>query len=89
MSRDRVVQQPGSESASPPPTAARERIVQALCVHFAADHLGMEELESRLTRVYGARSSQELAGLLADQTARRTADAADSGARRLPGDAGQ
>jgi hypothetical protein len=88
MSRDRVVQQPGSESASPPPTAARERVVQALCVHFAADHLGMEELESRLTRVYGARSSQELAGLLADLPA-LPADAADSGARRLPGDAGQ
>lgn len=46
--------------------AERERVVQALCVHFAAEHLSMEELEERLTRAYAARSSAQLEDLLAD-----------------------
>ncbi|MBX9928687.1 MAG: DUF1707 domain-containing protein [Gemmatimonadaceae bacterium] len=32
----------------------RERAVQALCAHFAADHLTTQELEARFTQVYAA-----------------------------------
>jgi hypothetical protein len=46
--------------------ADRERVVQALCLHFAADHIGMEELEARLEHVYSARSEEQLRALLAD-----------------------
>jgi Domain of unknown function (DUF1707) len=64
MSRDRVV--PPVSPPAPPAGAERERVVQALCVHFAADHLGMEELEDRLARVYQSRSAAELESVVAD-----------------------
>jgi Cell wall-active antibiotics response 4TMS YvqF/Domain of unknown function (DUF1707) len=50
----------------PPATAERERVAAALCLHFAADHLGMEALEDRLSRVYLAQTPAQLQGLLYD-----------------------
>lgn len=44
----------------------RERAVQHLSAHFAADHLEVSELERRLDLVYAATSRAELAELLAD-----------------------
>ena len=44
----------------------RERVVEALCLHFAADHLGMESLEQRLKHVYDAHSLTELEGTILD-----------------------
>jgi hypothetical protein len=38
----------------------RERTVQALCTHFAQDHLTTKELEVRFEAVYRASSAQEL-----------------------------
>jgi hypothetical protein len=43
----------------------RDRVAQALSLHFAADHLGMEELEERLDRVYRAQTAAQLESLLA------------------------
>ncbi len=42
----------------------RERAIQALCSHFAQDHLTTPELELRFEQVYRATSSAELQGLL-------------------------
>ena len=47
-------------------SADRERVAAALCLHFAADNIGMEMLEDRLDRVYVAQSAAELQSLLAD-----------------------
>lgn len=44
----------------------RERVVQALCAHFARDRLTMEDLEARLEHAQDAQSDAELAGLVAD-----------------------
>ena len=44
----------------------REKTVQRLSAHFAADHLEVTELERRLDLVYGARSRAELTELVAD-----------------------
>ena len=44
----------------------RERVVQALCAHFARDRLSMEDLEARLEHAQDAQSDAELAGLVAD-----------------------
>lgn len=44
----------------------RERAVQRLSAHFAADHLEVSELERRLDLVYGAESPAELARIVAD-----------------------
>lgn len=41
----------------------RERTVQALCAHFAQDHLTTQELELRFEEVYRAASLDELRGL--------------------------
>lgn len=38
----------------------RERIVEELSAHFAADHLSTQELETRFERVYQARTMEEL-----------------------------
>ena len=38
----------------------REKIVEALSAHFAADHLTTQELEERFERAYQARSAEEL-----------------------------
>lgn len=42
----------------------RERVVEALSEHFARDHLSLDELESRLSRVYSASTPQEVDSLL-------------------------
>ncbi len=42
----------------------RERTVQALCSHFAQDHLTTAELELRFEQVYRAASAAELQSLL-------------------------
>ena len=34
--------------------------MEALCLHFAADHLGMESLEQRLKLAYDARDVNQL-----------------------------
>jgi hypothetical protein len=44
----------------------RERVVEALCLHFAADHLGMESLEQRLKLVYDAHTLEQLQQTLVD-----------------------
>lgn len=44
----------------------RERVVQALCAHFARDRLTMEDLEARLEHAQDAQSDAELSGLVAD-----------------------
>ena len=44
----------------------RERVVQALCAHYAQDRLTMEELESRLARAQRASSQLQLASLVTD-----------------------
>ena len=42
----------------------RERAVQALCAHFAQDHLTTQELEQRFEEVYRASSPEELRRLM-------------------------
>ena len=44
----------------------RELVAQELSLHFAADHLSMDELEERLSLVYGAPTSSQLHGLVSD-----------------------
>ncbi len=46
--------------------ADRERVVQALCLHFAADHLTMDSLEGRLALVYAAPTLTRLEELVSD-----------------------
>lgn len=43
----------------------RERIVEALSAHFAADHLSTQELEARFERTYRARTTEELRNVTA------------------------
>lgn len=47
-------------------TDARERVVQQLSAHFAADHVTVDALEDRLERAYKATSEGELTALVAD-----------------------
>lgn len=51
---------------SPRFEAERERTVEALCAHFAHDHLTDLELEARLDLAHAAASHAELDALLAD-----------------------
>ena len=52
---------------SPAPTSAdRERVVQELSLHFAADHLSLDELEARLKLAYESPSMRQLDGLASD-----------------------
>jgi hypothetical protein len=44
----------------------RERVVEALSEHFARDHLTMDELETRMARVYAATTPAEVDALVAD-----------------------
>ncbi len=55
------------DSSLPAPTLddARARVVERLSAHFAHDHLTMAELESRLERVYRARTPGELREVVA------------------------
>ncbi|MDB4891006.1 MAG: hypothetical protein JWL61_2861 [Gemmatimonadetes bacterium] len=63
-----------------PGAEEREVIAQELSLHFAADHLSMDELEERLSLVYGAPTSAQLHGLVADLPAldRRKLDSGNS-----------
>lgn len=55
---------------SPEPKGARplerDRIVEALCEHYAQDRLEIEEFERRVERAHRARTRDELQALLAD-----------------------
>lgn len=44
----------------------RDQVVEALCDHYAADHLLMEEFERRVSAVHRATSPEELQALLSD-----------------------
>lgn len=52
--------------AKPIPPSERQRSVDRLCAHFAADHLETAEFERRLDLAYAARSSAELVALERD-----------------------
>ena len=58
--------EPDSSSAVMSPTLAadRDRVAQALSLHFAADHLRMDELERRLAHVYHAQTRAEAESVL-------------------------
>ena len=58
---------PVSESSLPAPNldAARERAVERLSTHYARDQLTLDELESRLERVYAARTTEALNAVFA------------------------
>ena len=42
----------------------RERVVDALSEHFARDHLSLDDLETRMTRVYAASTPQQVDAIL-------------------------
>ena len=42
----------------------RERVIQALCAHYANDHLSTQELETRFDLAYQAKGANELEALL-------------------------
>ena len=44
----------------------RERVVEALSEHFARDNLSLDELETRLARVYASTTAAEVDALVAD-----------------------
>ena len=46
-------------------TREREQVVEALCVHFAQDDIGMESLEQRLSMAYASQTTDELRDALA------------------------
>jgi hypothetical protein len=56
-----------TESSLPAPNLddARERVVERLSIHYARDQLTLDELESRLERVYAARTADALDAVLA------------------------
>jgi hypothetical protein len=57
-------EQPGSLPSLP--RERRDRTVSMLTRHFSLDHIGTEEFERRIDRVYEARTVQELDALVAD-----------------------
>jgi hypothetical protein len=50
----------------PPTTQAREQTISELSLHFANDHLSLEDLERRIERVYKAATVAELEEITAD-----------------------
>ena len=42
----------------------RERVIEALSEHFARDHLSIDELETRMSRVYAASTPHEVDAIL-------------------------
>jgi hypothetical protein len=66
MPADRVAPSAPAALTSRPTPGERERVVQQLAVHFASDHLSMDELEERLARVYQAQSTAQLDALVRD-----------------------
>lgn len=61
----------------PPEPAARDRIVELLAGHYAADRLSETDLEARLDRVYRATTERELQAIVADLPAPAPAGAAN------------
>lgn len=60
-----------------PSTEEREQVTQALCLHFASDHIAMESLDQRLAAAYAVQTVGELQYVLSDlpALARETLDA--------------
>ena len=71
-------------STRPLDPAARERVAQALSHHFAEDHIGTEELEARLARVYAASTAAELDAVVADLPATAAEATAALAPRNVP-----
>jgi hypothetical protein len=44
----------------------RERVIEALSEHFARDHLSLDDLETRMARVYAATTPAEIDALVSD-----------------------
>lgn len=44
----------------------RERVIEALSEHFARDHLSLEDLETRMARVYAATTPAEVDAIVSD-----------------------
>ncbi len=61
--------------ATPIPPSERQRTVDRLCAHFAADHLTTPEFERRLDLAYAARTPAELVALEHDLPELTTDDA--------------
>ena len=55
---------PNSMALSPTIAADRDRVAHALSLHFAADHLRVDELERRLAHVYRARTRADAESVL-------------------------
>lgn len=63
---------------------ARERVVQALCLHFERDHIDLADFERRMDAAYAARSDAELAHLLSTLPALPDAQGAATPAKAEP-----
>lgn len=73
---------PSREPSTALSESSRERAVQVLSAHYSLDHIGVAELERRVSAVYAARSITDLEAALSDLPALR-----DSGRKlRLLGD---
>jgi len=72
--------------ATPIPPSERQRSVDRLCAHFAADHITTSEFERRLDLAYAARTSAELVALERDlpALAAQTAPAAAASTAMTP-----
>jgi hypothetical protein len=59
---------PGGSGGEDPPArpAERDRVVEALCEHYARDRLELDEFERRVERAHRARTRDELRALVAD-----------------------
>ncbi|MES2176773.1 MAG: DUF1707 domain-containing protein [Gemmatimonadota bacterium] len=67
MSTVTFPERPLAPAYAPAPSVDdRERVVQALCAHFAADQLTMDSLDARLSAVYGAQTIAQLEELVGD-----------------------
>lgn len=63
----------------------RDRVIEALCEHYAQDHLAMAEFERRLDRANRVTARQELLDLLADLPELGGAGSDSPGAGSTPG----
>jgi uncharacterized protein DUF1707/cell wall-active antibiotic response 4TMS protein YvqF len=72
-----------TQSSLPAPNLddARERVVERLSIHYARDQLTLDELESRLERVYAARTAEALDSVLAGLPALSPTSASITGPR--------
>ncbi len=71
----------------PSSSSQRQRVIEALCEHYAQDHLGMAEFERRLDTANRVRGAAELDELLADlpQLESGPSGRRDPGERRAEG----